>query len=146
MNSAGVGMPKPDNMSDLLSAASLLLTVLGIVYGTWYAEIVAAIAMDYPDPVADRGLVRGKVRAALYGKALPLALAASILTAVFLPDAWAIGHKGINSFCALGRNALHDYDAVDAAFCLVVFFAAALSVYLLFLVSRLVAKLWKMRR
>ena len=133
-------------MSDLLSAASLLLTVLGIVYGTWYAEIVNAITMTYPGPVADRVPARRTVRAALYGKALPLALAASILTALFLPDALAIARRGLSSFIALGCNAFHDYNAVNAAFCLVVVLTGALAGYLLFLVFRLATKLRKMRK
>jgi hypothetical protein len=134
-------MTEPSKMSDLLSAASLLLTVLGIVYGTWYTEIVNAIAMVIPGPVDDRVPVRRTVRAALYGKALPLALAASTLMALFLPDAVTIARGGLSLLNALGCGAIREYNAVEAAFCLVVVFTGALAAYLLFLVCRLVARL-----
>jgi hypothetical protein len=130
-------------MSDLLSAASLLLTVLGVVYSTWYPEIVNAIGMAIPDHIANRGAVRQMVRAALYGKALPLALAATILTVIFLPDALTIACGALGSFRSLGRSAFREYNAVQAAFCLVVVLTAALAVYLFFLVCRLKGRLRK---
>src|SRR5258708_28226825 len=101
-------------MADLLSAASLLLTILGVVFGAWYAEIIAAIGMPIPPHAANRGPVRDAVRAAV-AKALPLALASVILTAIFLPDAVMIVGLGIHALRTLGCGALHQYDAVEAA-------------------------------
>lgn len=142
MNAPGA-VTEPSKMSDLLSAASLLLTVLGIVYGTWYTEIVNAIAMVIPGPVDDRVSVRRTVRAALYGKALPLALAASMLMALFLPDALAIVCGGLSLLHASGCGAFREYNAAEAAFCLVVVLTGALAAYLIFLVSQLKVKLGK---
>jgi hypothetical protein len=136
-------MTESSKMSDLLSAASLLLTVLGIVYGTWYTEIVNAIAIVIPGPVDDRVHVRRTVRAALYGKALPLALAATMLMVLFLPDALAIVRGGFSLLNALGCGAFREYNAVEAAFCLVVVFTGALAAYLIFLVCQLKVKLGK---
>jgi cytochrome c biogenesis factor len=145
---AGIAMTDPaavtesSKMSDLLSAASLLLTVLGIVFGAWYPEIVNALAAAVDEKFDDRGAVRRTVRTALYGKALPLALAATILTALFLPDALAIVRGAYSAFGALGWGAFGMYDAVEAAFCLVVALAGLLAVYLMSLAYRLRAKLW----
>lgn len=35
-------------MSDLLSAASLLLAVVGVIYGLWYGEISIALETKLP--------------------------------------------------------------------------------------------------
>jgi hypothetical protein len=128
-------------MSDLLSAASLLLTVLGVVYGTWYAEIISTLGAAIPADQRDRVQIRRIVWAALYGKAFPLSLAALVLTAVFLPDAVTIAFSGLRSFGTLGLKALCEYNAVKAAFCLVVVLTGALAGYLVYLVCRLKKKL-----
>jgi len=128
-------------MADLLSAATLLLTVVGVVYGTWYAEIISAIDVGVPAHAADRGPVRRRVRSALYAKALPLAIAAVILTLLFLPDALVIISSKIHWIRTVGLKALSSYNAVKAAFCFVVLLTGFLAGYLLFLVHRLRAKL-----
>lgn len=133
-------------MSDLLSAASLLLTVLGVVYGTWYTEIISALDEKPPDQLANRGDIRRKVRGALCGKAFPLTLAAVVLTVLFLPDAVTIAFGGLRSVGALGLKALCEYNAVKAAFCLVVILTGALAGYLVHLDCRLKAKLREIDR
>jgi hypothetical protein len=129
-------------MADLLSAASLLLTVLGVVFGAWYAEIIAAIGMPIPSHAPNRGPVRDAVHAAL-AKALPLALASVILTAIFLPDAVKIVGLGIHAFRTLGCGAFHEYDAVEAAFSFVVVFTGCLAAFLIYLVWCLRGRLKK---
>lgn len=128
-------------MSDLLSAASLLLTVLGIVYGSWYAEITSALSAPIPDNPPNRGPVRDTVRGALRGRAYPLASAAVVLTLVFFPDAVAIALNALHSLAKEGSGALLAYNAVQAAFCLVVVLSAALALYLVHLVCALKGKL-----
>jgi hypothetical protein len=128
-------------MSDLLSAASLLLTLIGFVYGTWYAEIVNALALNVPLLFDDRGVVRRSVHSALYGKSLPLGVAAVALTVIFLPDGLSIFGSGLRAICIVGSGAFQAYDAVKAAFCLVVILAGALSAYLIFIVVQLRRKL-----
>ena len=143
MGDSSIVAGEAGKMSDLLAAASLLLTVLGVVYGTWYAEITSAIGTAIPTHIENRGPIRQTVRAALYAKALPLALAAIVLTALFLPDALTITLSGVRAFRAAGVNAFHEYNAVEAAFCLVVVLTGALAAYLLFFVCRLKNKLTK---
>lgn len=128
-------------MADVLSAASLLLTVLGVVYGTWYSEIIKALETAIPEHAANRVPVRQMVRTSLYAKAFPLALAATVLTLVFLPDAVTIVRAGVNAFETAGWDAFHEYNAVEAAFCLVVLLTGALAAYLIFLICRLKSKL-----
>jgi len=130
-------------MSDLLSAASLLLTVLGLVYGTWYPEITQAIDMDYPGPKLDRKPIRRKVSRALWAKALPLAVAAVAVTIIFVPDALVIAAIGLCALWTSGFSSLLKYKAVQAAFCVVVVLTGALAGYLIHLVCDLRAKLRK---
>ena len=130
-------------MADLLSAASLLLTVLGIVFGAWYPEIVKAREEAVPPQHVDRVAVRRMVRTALYAKALPLALAATILAALFFPNAKTIARGAYGSFMVSGWDAFDKYDAVEAAFCLVVALAGLLAAYLILLAGSLRAKLWR---
>ena len=56
-------------MSDLLAAASLLLTVLGVVYGTWYSEIITILDRPIDVHPQNRGPIRQAVRSVLYSKA-----------------------------------------------------------------------------
>jgi hypothetical protein len=128
-------------MADLLSAASLLLTVLGVVYGTWYSEIMNVLGETIPARRVDRGQVRGRVGGALKAKGLPLTVAAFALTVLFLPDALRIAIGGIRSFWTQGLSAFCEYNAVKAAFCLVVVLTGALAGYLVQLVRGLKAKL-----
>jgi hypothetical protein len=130
-----------NKMSDLLAAASLLLTAAGVIYGTWYAEIVAAIGAEIPVHAANRGPVGLKVGAVLRGKAMPLALIAVILTVVFLPDALRITGRGLNILKTEGLKAFCQYDAVETAFCVVVILDGLLASYLLCLAGALRNKL-----
>lgn len=128
-------------MSDLLSAATLLLTVLGVVYSAWYSDIINAIGIKIPDHAANREPERKIVRGSLYGKALPLAVAASVLALLFLPDAFSIAVGGVRELVTKRCAAFQEYNAVAAAFLVVVILTSALSGYLLFLVCRLHTKL-----
>jgi hypothetical protein len=136
-----VAVTESSKMSDLLAAASLLLTVLGIVYGTWYSEIVSAIGAPIGAHIVNRGPERQRVRAALYGKALPLALAAVVLTGLFLPDALTIALSALKALKLAGCDAFQSYNAVEAAFCVVVALTGALAGYLISLVCQLKRKL-----
>jgi len=41
-------------MNDLLSAASLFLAVIGLLYSTWYDEITRALLLEAPEHKEDR--------------------------------------------------------------------------------------------
>jgi hypothetical protein len=145
MSDAGAAT-EASKIPDLLSAASLLLTLVGLVYGIWYAEIMTAIGMPIPLPVGDRADVRDAVRATLYHKALPLAVLSLILTAIFVPDAVAIVALAIKAFRAQGCGAFGQYDAAEAAFCLVVVLIGMLALSLISLVWRLSGRLRQIAR
>lgn len=130
-------------MSDLLSAASLLLTVLGIVYGTWYPEITQAIDVEIPGNKPNRIPVRRKVHRVLWAKSFPLAVSAIAVTIVFIPDALAIAAGGLGALREKGLGAFPAYSAVQAAFCVVVVLTGVLAMYLFCLACALKAVLRK---
>lgn len=129
-------------MGDLLSAASLLLAVVGVLYGLWYPELMAALAVKMPQHKEDRVAPHRRVSSTLLSRAVPLALGFSVLALVFLPDALAILIISLRHFRDEGVAALHRYDPVRTSFCLVVAFALSLAAHVVWLVIRLV----KLRR
>ena len=117
-------------MSDLLSAASLLLAVLGVLYGLWYPEIIEALDVKVPDYPEDRKRPYRQVASVLYGRAIPLAVAALGVSLIFLPDALKIIGVSIQNFRLRGMAAVYDYHAVYTAFCFVVAMSIAIAVHL----------------
>lgn len=113
-------------MADLLSAVSLLLALMGMIYGVWYSAIseALAIAESIPRYLADAHAERRQVRHALRMRARPLAWSAGALTAVVLPDTLGIVWSSMTSLRLLGLVALRDYDAVQTALVLVALLSA----------------------
>ena len=72
-------------MSDLLSAASLFLAVLGLLYSAWYGEIRETLDIPAPDYKPDRGPVISKVKVAYYTRALPLVVGAATVSIILFP-------------------------------------------------------------
>lgn len=118
-------------MGDLLSSASLLFTLIGLLYSVWYAEIQRSLEVKVKphalDRVPDHRLVRNTFRA----KLLPVTIAALCLTAVFAPNAIRIVVDSIRQFRDAGIAAVTNYDAVAASIVLVVLGAVFLTVHLI---------------
>ena len=99
---------------DLLSAASLLATVLSLLYSTWYSEINDARKSKIPLQPDDRDPVIHIVRTARRSRAIPLLSAAALLTAALAPttlevlqDTWHVW---------LSTPSHSHYDPVQACF------------------------------
>lgn len=129
-------------MGDLLSAASLLLAVVAVLYGLWYPELMAALAIKVPPHKEDRDEPHRRVSSSLFGRAVPLAAGSSVLALVFLPDAISILLISARNLGVDGLSALRRYDAVRTSFCLVVTFAISLGIHAISVVVRLI----KLRR
>lgn len=71
-------------MSDLLSAASILLAVVGILYGLWYGEIKDALKEKVAAHPEDNGKAISHVSSVLSTRAIPLLVAASSVSVIFL--------------------------------------------------------------
>lgn len=84
---------------DLLSAAGLLVSVVGILYGVWYPEIKAACDIAPKRYRADRDPQISSLTSALWSRAVPLAVAMGILVALLAQPAvrvvvGAVRHPG----------------------------------------------------
>ena len=121
-------------MSDILSSFSLLLTIVTVLYGTWYQEIKTAIDHweDIPDPSLKKQYqeyLKGK-RNTLRTKLLPLMIAGVVLAVLLIPVAWRIIADALSAFQQYGCEAVRLYDTVQATVLVVFVFAAILCVNL----------------
>ena len=124
-------------MADILSATTLLLTLIGLLYTVWYPEFTDALATKVPEFPEDRKKPLRKVDAALTVKAIPLAAFATILALAFLPVAAAIAQGSLRLLAQGVRVYFSSYDPVATAFFLVVLGTMAFAVYLVTIVMRL---------
>jgi len=118
-------------MGDLLSAAGLIVGVIGILYGVWFPEIANAQAINVSgrNPM-DSKAERDKLSLALWGRAAPLAVAAWLLSLVLAADVVAIVGESLQAIAGRGSNTGWDYDAVRACLVLVEVFAVAIALNL----------------
>lgn len=127
-------------MSDAISAASLLMAVVAILYGAWYQEIIQATKLNVPKH--DKQIPLLAVNNALFFRSLPLALMAVVVFFVFLPNVIEILLHSISVLEKHGLQSYLFYDSVRTAFCLVVFVGCGIGLHVCFLTK----KLFEMRR
>jgi len=116
-------------MSDLLSAASLFLAVIGLLYSAWYVEITKAIAMTVPKHKDDRGPAIRETRTAYRTRALPLAVASVTLAVVLFPDLVLIGVSAVRTVAEKGISAVKLFDAVRTLYCAIAVTSIGLGVH-----------------
>ncbi|MGC2424207.1 MAG: hypothetical protein WA666_07660 [Nitrospirota bacterium] len=104
-------------MGNLLSAASLFLAFVGILYGLWYPEILEATKLESTGIRANNEPLIAVVTNALTKSEVIFAISI-ILLLIFLPDALQII---CCSFQSLTNSGIHlkNYSAVNTAFCFV---------------------------
>ena len=108
-----------NNMGDLLSSASVLLTLIALLYSLWYPEMVQAIDTVVPPDKRDREPDHKRVKGVYSTKARPLAVAALILTVVFAPDTVRILCASAKHASEGGLRSILDYNAVSSSLVLV---------------------------
>jgi hypothetical protein len=127
-------------MSDLLSAASLLLAIIGVLNSLWYAEISAALALKLPRHAEDRQAPLLSIRSVLWAKSVPLALASLSVSLVFLPPSLMIAIESLKGYYKYGIAFLNNYDAIATSFVLVEVFATVIAAHSIVWAC----KLWKL--
>jgi len=128
-------------MSDLLSAASLFLAVLGLLYSSWYGEVRQALDLAIPPHKDDRRPVLSKVSAAYYTRTLPLVIGAASVSIILLPDLLRTLWSSFHSYRDLGFCAIRSYDAVKTLFCAIWAMTIMFTVHAFFLARNLKTKL-----
>jgi hypothetical protein len=124
-------------MSDLLAAASLLATVIAILFSLWYPELAAVSAIVPETRKEDNVGKRQRVHDVLISKAMPLTVFATCVALVFVPDCIKILLEAVSQLGTYGAAAPRHYDSVRMAFLLVVFASAYLAGYLVVLTRKL---------
>lgn len=131
-------------MSELLSAASLLMTVIAILYSLWHNDLQSGLAIKRGRP-ADNLPSEKRIRGLITSKALPLAAMAWATSLVFMPKVISLAVATIKQWLGL-ENRSYEYDPVNTSFCLVVAFSLILSAYTTAMLVDL-TKLWlKLRK
>ncbi len=131
-------------MSDLLSAASLLMAVTAVLYSLWYEDLTTGLKLTVGRS-ADNKPNEKKIFRLIVAKALPLSAIALLSTLVFIPDAIAILSHSMQGW--LGRVHMpKTYSAVNTAFCLVVFINFFLTVYIGYITKELIGLWIKLRK
>jgi hypothetical protein len=118
-------------VSPLLSATSILLAAFGFLYSSWRDEMAAAVE---PRSFEESSRIESRtkaVRTVRNTKAIPLALASTLVAALFLPPSVTMIREAIGN----GER----YDALKAAFVLMESFWVFVAVSRLWLV-------WKFAR
>jgi len=119
-------------MGDLLSSASLLLTIITVLYALWNPSIKTAMNIKIPDFKSQAAQPISEVSAAIRTRAVPLAFAASTVALVFAKNAIELICDSFRSYSSLGiARTLRSYDAVGTAFVLVVILSFAIAVQLI---------------
>ncbi len=132
-------------MGDTLSASSLLLAALALVYSQWYPQITATLRKGENAKnknSLDRKPELREVRNALHGRALPLLISASFLFFVLLPDAVRITASSARSYAEEGFRHLRNYDTVLTAYVLTVLILFGFCIHLVLVA----VKAYKLKR
>ena len=132
-------------MSDLLSAASLCLAVLGVLFGAWYPEIMKALETKVPLHTLDREAPYRAIRPIYYTRALPIVLSTLVFSIIMLPDACRITIDSFKAFRTDANTALQNYGAVETLFVFVVCLSLFLFVYSITLTVKLGKLLGRLR-
>jgi NADH:ubiquinone oxidoreductase subunit 5 (subunit L)/multisubunit Na+/H+ antiporter MnhA subunit len=129
-------------MGDILSATSLLLTIITVLYGLWSQEIKQATNIDLNIYGEDNSEQYHKVNYVLKYKSFPLLVASLLLTFIISPKALEI----INSSITLIIKEIDwEYNTVLAAYIMVWFFSIVISVYSVISTIRLYANKSKIK-
>lgn len=133
-------------MSDLLSAASLFLAVVGLLYSVWYGEITKVLVRSVSEHKDDRGPIIRETRAVYLTRALPLALASLVLAVVLFPDLVAVLVSTFRTVFQKDTSAACIFDAVKALFCAIAVTSIGLAAHTLHLAWRTRSRWKKLNR
>lgn len=126
-----------NDFANPLSAASLMLAAIALVYSAWSTSIQNDITRQFSPNDKMRETERREVRQTMTSRALPLAMASTSVLVVFAARLWNVMVSVIDHWSGTKSQ----YDDVAAAFVVTVFFVAGLTVHLWKQVGRLQARL-----
>jgi hypothetical protein len=128
-------------MADLLAAASLLLTVVTVLYSLWYPEVAAASKREIKQLAANRTNDFDECRAVLFWKAVPLCLVTILLVFINGPDTWVIVTDAV---AQIGKSQPESYSAIRTTFVAVVTILVLLASHMCAATIALGHRVWKL--
>jgi hypothetical protein len=129
-------------MSDLISASSLLMATIAVLFSLWYAEIIRVIKQQGTQHADDNLHLKKRIKTVFFTKSLPLTILSLAISLTFLPNVMAIIIESIDLIKKQGIPTLETYNAVNTAFCLVFIICLGLMFYTLALSGMLLNKLF----
>ncbi|MCG5497503.1 hypothetical protein [Ectothiorhodospira variabilis] len=133
-------------MNELLTAASVLLAITGVLYALWHDDIVNAISMVMPQHKEDRGEFEKKLKSVLLSRAIPLLMATLCIMLVYLPPSIGIILSSFQGYRAFGLEQFQNYDSIATSFVLVEVFTSVLAIQSAVYVWKLLSKLRASKR
>lgn len=116
-------------MGDILSAASLLLAIVTVLYALWYQELISALQTEIPEHIEDYPKPLAALKNVLFSRAIPLFLSSVTVSFVFLPDAITIILQVIDAWSAGDISNHFVYSSVKTAICIVVMFSIGITAH-----------------
>jgi len=133
-------------MNELLTAASVLLAITGVLYALWHDDIVSALSLKMPQHKEDRGEYDKKLKSVLWSRAVPLLLATLCIMLVYLPPSIGIVVSSFTAYNSLGFENFKNYDPIATSFVLVEVFTSVLASQSIVYVVKFVSKLRASKR
>jgi hypothetical protein len=116
-------------MSDILSATSLILTIITVLYGLWYEEINNAINIKSASHKDDNKQAIEQVEKTLIYKAIPLFIACLMLTCIMIVEVIPIIYDSVVFTVKYKFSCFRYYDSVKMIYFIVFLFSLAILVY-----------------
>lgn len=128
-------------MNELLTAASVLLAITGVLYAMWHDDILGATSMVMPQHYEDREAFKKHLQSVFWSKAIPLCVATLCISMVYLPPTISIAIASTREYALLGLKNVNNYDPIATSFVLVEAFTAVLATQSIVYVWKILSKL-----
>lgn len=116
-------------MGDILSAASLLLAIVTVLYALWYQELTSALQTEIPEHIEEYPRPLATLKKVFFSRAIPLFLSSATVSFVFLPDAITIIMQAANAWTTGNASSTFVYSSVKTAICIVVIFSIGIAAH-----------------
>lgn len=115
-------------MIEQLSSASLLLTVVTVLYSLWYSEIKNAKEIESRSDKRNNTPKINKVKETIKYKSGPISILSIILSVILLPDTISIILNSSRIYLENPLYIFEYYDSVSTTFCFIQFGLIAFSI------------------
>lgn len=126
-------------MNEILTAISLLVAFISVVYGQWIGEINKAIDLEPERQRADNKGKYNVAKVAYTQRAMPLAIGSVIIMLIFLPELIKEVVHCYHVFVKLGIYSISEYSTMKTAF-------VAVFIMILYFAIHLIIKTFELKK